>query len=254
MALGVLFGALYAVLKLLSLFPVIGLPGRFFSAADVVTPVLGVILEPVVSGLAVTVGSYLALAVTGTTLFYGLDFVPALLDVLAVGLMIKGRRGVVAAMYAALLGLFIVHPNAQGFEVVKVSVLGGTLIVPFVWLHILSLLVLLSPLGRRAVSWTLELSTWRAAAGVAVLCLVGTTLQHVAGSFLFISVLGLPRQSLTRLFQAAFVVYPVERLTIVTLGTALGALVLKPLRNSGLLPREFVRGEQPAHRDSETVG
>jgi len=236
---GILFGALYAVLKLLSFFPVIGSPGRFFSAADVVTPVFGVILDPVVAGIAVTVGTYLAVGLTGTTLFYGLDFVPALLDVLVIGLMIRGRRRAVVAMYAGLIGLFLVHPNAQDFEVVAVSALGSSLWVPFAWLHILCLLLLLSPLGQKAVNWTLELSSARATAGVAVLCLVGTTLQHLAGSILFLSVLGLPRSSLTRLFEVAFAIYPVERLTIATLAAALGSLALRPLRNSGLLPREF---------------
>lgn len=241
LALGVLFGALYGLLRLVSLFPVIGLPGRFFSAADVATPILGIILDPVVAGIAVTVGTYLAVGVTGTTLFYGLDFVPALLNVLVVGLMIRGRRGAAIAMYASLLALFTFHPSAQGFEVVKVSVLESSLLVPYTWLHVLCLLLLLSPLERRAVSWTLDLSSMRATLGVALLCLVGTTLQHLTGSLLFLSILGLPTPTLTAFFQAAFIVYPAERLTIMMLATAVGSVALKPLRNSGLLPREFSR-------------
>lgn len=241
LALGVLFGAFYGLLRLVSLFPVIGLPGRFFSAADVAAPILGIILDPVVAGVAVTVGTYLAIGVTGTTLFYGLDFVPALLNVLAVGLMIRGRRGAAVALYASLLALFVFHPGAQGFEVVEVSVLEGGLLVPYAWLHVLCLLLLLSPLERRAVSWTLDLSSARATLGIALLCLAGTTLQHLTGSLLFLSILGLPTPTLTTFFQATFVVYPIERLTIVMLATAVGSVALKPLRNSGFLPREFAR-------------
>jgi len=260
LALGILFGALFAVLKVISLFPVIGSPGRFFSAADVVAPVFGIILEPVVAGLAVTVGTCLAVGATGTTLFYGLDFVPALLDVIAVGLMIRGRRRLVVAMYAGLIALFSIHPNAQDFEVIRVSALGGSLWVPFTWLHIVCFMLILSPLGGKAVNWTLESSSLRATVGVALLCLVGTTMQHLAGSFLFLSVLGLPRSSLTRLFQAAFVAYPVERLTIATLATALGSVALRPLKNSGLLPKEFRsitrsrrNNDEEDHRDASQL-
>ena len=56
--------------------------------------------------------------------------------------------------------------------------------VPFVWLHIVALLVLISPLGRKAGQWVETLEPKFLTAGVAILAFVGTMMQHLTGNIL----------------------------------------------------------------------
>ncbi|MCS7116490.1 MAG: hypothetical protein NZ896_03365, partial [Nitrososphaerales archaeon] len=132
-----------------------------------------------------------------------------------------------------ILILYAIHPLS--LLIVELP-LHGNILVPYNWLHLISFLILISPLGRSSVSWIKEGSTVRVAQGIFTLSLIGTMVQHLTGSIIFETVFGLILQVIKtetwpKLWTAVFYVYPFERFTIILLTTALGTPLLKAIRS-----------------------
>jgi len=233
-----IFTALYAVLRLIPTVPMIGSSGAAFSLSDVIAPLYGIILGPYIGGLSIMLGTFLAMALGKPVVFMFLDFLPATIGAVSLGLLIKQKWIHVIALNVILLAVFLIHPLTSIF--IDVSIGNTTVSFPFAWLHIVALAVLISPLGRKAAQWVKTNNTTRTATGIAIMVFVGTMMQHLMGNLLFESILGQPLGSIPAvaypgIWTSIFLVYPVERLALVALAVVVGAPLLRVLKNSFLL-------------------
>ena len=142
-----IFSALYSVLRILPTVPMIGAQGASFSVSDVIAPIYGILLGPYVGGVTVIIGTFLGMALGKPVIFLGLDFLPAFINVVAVGFLVKRKWWPVVGLYVVLLAGFLLNPLTTLFINI------GDIAIPFVWLHIVALIVLVSPLGYKAGKW-----------------------------------------------------------------------------------------------------
>jgi hypothetical protein len=232
----IVFSALYSALRIVSLGPMIGLSNTF-SVSDFLPPIYGIILGPYIGGLSVIIGTFLGMAMGKAPYFFGLDFLPAFVNTVAIGFLMKRKWAPAVVLNAILLLVFALNPLTTLF-------IGP---VPFFWLHIIALVVLISPLGFRAGQWVETLKPKFLTAGVAILAFVGTMMQHLTGNILTEVVHGqivgdlLPDTFSTFIWPAAFVAYPVERTVLVILSVIVGVPLIRALKKS-LLPFK----EQPS--------
>jgi len=227
-----IFTALYAVLRIIPTVPMIGASGASFSLSDIVAPLYGLILGPYIGGLSVIIGSLIAFF-GKPPFFMGLDFLPATVAAVSVGLLIKRKWIPVIALNVVLLVAFLLHPNTSVFVNVPLSDI--TIPLPFAWLHIVALLALISPLGRKAVEWISTPTGTKAATGLAILFFIGTMMQHLMGNLLYETILlpvsGTPVEGYPDLWASIFFLYPIERAALVALGTIVGTPLLRILKN-----------------------
>ena len=217
----------------------IGASGASFSLSDIVAPLYGLILGPYVGGLSVFIGSLIAFF-GKPPVFLGLDFLPALVAAVSLGLLLKRKWIPVIALNLVLLLAFLLHPNTSVF--VNVPLTNMEIPLPFAWLHIVALLILISPLGRKVVEWISTPTTTKAAIGIAFLFFIGTMMQHLMGNLLFETVMaqpigGIPAEGYPDIWASIFFVYPIERAALIILGTVVGTPLLRILRST-LLPNK----------------
>ncbi|HDQ05231.1 MAG TPA: hypothetical protein ENN36_00720 [Candidatus Bathyarchaeota archaeon] len=229
-----IFTALYAVLRIIPTVPMIGASGASFSLSDIVAPLYGLILGPYIGGLSIIIGSLIAFF-GKPPVFLGLDFLPATVAAVSLGLLIKRKWIPVIALNLVLLVAFLLHPNTSVF--VNVPLSGMAIPLPFAWLHIVALLALISPLGRKAVEWVSTPTAAKAATGIAILFFIGTMMQHLTGNLLFETVMAypigtIPIEAYPGIWTSIFFVYPIERAALVVLGTIIGTPLLRVLKNT----------------------
>lgn len=224
-ALVAIFSALYAVLRIMQAIPMIGVSGGSFSLSDVLSPLYGIILGPYVGGASIILGTFLGMAMGKPVVFLGLDFLPALVNTVAIGFLLRRKWMPIVGLNIVLLLAFLINP-------VTLLFVGP---VPFVWLHIVAIVVLISPLGRKAGQWVESQKPKFLTAGIAILAFVGTMMQHLMGSILFEVVFG----QISGIFDAAgfftrwnaiFFVYPVERFVLILLAVIIGVPLVKTLK------------------------
>lgn len=220
--------AVYIIPRTLFLDKLIGVNGAI-TFSGIVTPVLGFFLAPSYGILAVFIGTMIAAFIpgsAGTLKFGGLDFLGGALNVALISLLVRGRRTEAVLMYAATLGLFVINPNTEifvGSNFPKLSAPFQWLTVPsppvpYLWLHLIALAVLVSPLTRNlgdAFSFGARRSLAKA---VLVAAFIGTMLEHATGGILFAALFG---PGALRAWPFIFLVYPFERVVI-----AVGAVLV----------------------------
>lgn len=230
-----IFAALYAVIRQIPMGPMIGLSNNF-SVSDCLAPVYGIVLGPFAGGASVLIGTFLAMALGKPVIFMGLDFLPAFVNTVAIGFLIRKKWIPAIILNAALLAIFIINPLTVLFYEIPIG--SSTLAIPFFWLHIVALVVLISPLGYKAGPWVKSLKPAFLAVGVAILAFVGTMMQHLTGNILTevvsTQITGtLPKETLlTFVWPGAFVLYPWERLALVILAVLVGVPLVKALKTT----------------------
>jgi len=215
LTLAAVLAALYFVLRALPTFQMIGTSGHF-TAGDFFLTTLALIGGSWIGSLAVVVGTIAAYAVS-PPVFFGLDFLPALTNVSVAGFLLSGRRRTGIVIYLVALGLFLASPYSLLFAY------GG---VPYTWLHLVALAVLLSPISGKIPVWMRQQGSRRVIA-IATLAFIGTMAQHLIGGVLFEFSVGFaggvsPEHFMT-LWKIIFALYPVER-GIIVLGSTVIAL------------------------------
>ena len=233
------FAVVYTLLRILPTFPMLGVSGASFSVADAIAPIYGIILGPFVGVLSVVVGTFLAFALGRPVIFLGLDFLPAAVNVLVVGLLVWRRWVTSAAINVIVLLLFLVNPFTLLIVSVSIPGLNVQFYAPFAWMHFLALIMLFSPLSRRAASWVTEPSIARLAPGIIILSLIGTLTQHATGSLLWETVYGavlgaIKLDAFYAIWKVIFWVYPFERTVIIIVATIIGTALVRALRRAGL--------------------
>lgn len=229
-----IFSALYGVIRLIPLGPMIGLSASF-SVGDSLAPLYGIILGPFAGGVSVVLGTFLAMALGKAPVFLGLDFLPALVNAVALGFMVKRNWKPVMILNVALLLIFLLSPYSLLLVVVPLG--AGNFVFPFVWLHILALIVLISPLRTKVIYWIETLKTTYLPWSIAIVAFIGTMMQHLTGNLVFELTYGQPIGGLTAesfqgIWTVAFFAYPVERAVLVLITVLVGVPLVRILKKS----------------------
>ena len=205
--------AVYTVFRAIPISKLIGISGTI-TAAGMVAPIIGILLEPAYGIVSVFIGTMIASLVPGNPLkFDGLDFLPGALNVTMVSLAFRGRRVEATLMFLVMLGLFVINPYTRLF-------VGSGLDsppVPYLWMHMLALLVLISPLTSNLKTKLTSNNYRTTLIAVAALAFTGTMIEHLTGGILFASVVG---KGALGFWPAIFIAYPVER-TVLLVGATL---------------------------------
>ena len=248
-ALLTIFTALYIVLRFIPFSILIGPTGGFLSLSDFLAPIIGILLGPYFGGLSVILGNFGAIGLGRPVTFYGLDFLPDFMATISTGFLYQNRRSrwaIVVAINAALLGLFLVNPITQIF----IST------IPFVWLHIVAFIVLLSPLSLMAAKWLQTVDKRKMVFGVAIFAFIGAMIQHLTGNILFETVLAkpigtIPIAAYPGIWTSVFLVYPIERLILITAATLIGTPLLYLLNKTPALKPQNIVIEQPKAKQTQ---
>src|SRR5205809_3880683 len=136
--------AVYVIFRAIPVSRLIGISGSI-TAAGMIAPVIGILLEPAYGITAVFTGTMVAsLFPWNPLIFGGLDFIPGALNVTLVSLAVRGRRIEATLMFLVMIGLFFINPYTSIF-------VGSALLsppIPYLWMHLAALIVLVSPLSK----------------------------------------------------------------------------------------------------------
>jgi hypothetical protein len=197
----------------------IGISGQF-TAGDFMLTSIATIAGLWSGAVSVLVGTLVAYAIR-PPIFFGLDFLPALANVSIAALLLSGRRKVADAIYLLILVGFLLSPY---------SLLYGYDHVPYVWLHLLALAILLSPVAARIPSWVRR-GGYLGVTAFAVLAFIGTMAQHLVGGLLYELTVGfvggLAPAGFAGIWRVIFFLYPEERLIIVAISTVLAVAIFR---------------------------
>jgi len=229
-----IFSALYGTIRLIPLGPMIGLSSSF-SVADSLAPLYGIILGPFTGGLSIVLGTFLAIALGKLPVFLGLDFLPAMVNAVALGFLVKGSWKSVAILNSAILAIFLLSPYS--LLLVEIPISDQIYAFPFVWLHLAALILLISPLRSKAVSGLRTLKTTYLPWSLTIIAFIGTMIQHLTGNLVFELTWGQPIGGLTAegfkgIWSLAFFAYPVERAVLVLITVLVGIPLVKILKRS----------------------
>ncbi len=212
------FSAIYAVFRYIPTFPMYGLPGTSFRAGDFLAPLLGILLGPFLAIPCNVIGHFINYAFP-SPIFLGFDFLPGCSAALVAGLITSGRTKYAIVYYVALLGTFVALPLSTFW----IGVPGGFQ-VPYAWLHLVTLVALVSPLGLKAAKWSQSAVGIPLVLGTLVTILSATMAQHLTGGILYELIL-FPTIHITTATKASFFwsfvfkFYPIERMIITAVST-----------------------------------
>ena len=224
LALTVVFAAVYATLSFLPLFPLIGLQGKFIQMGNVLAPLIGIVLGPWLGVFAIAVGGSIDAFLPQTGSFGPFSFVPHLAAALCAGLLYNNRRWVCGAAYLLLIVAFAFYP-----------VVGPAWLWPlFLWLHVVGWAFMLSPLQPKVNGFLREdKGVSKLVMGFGVTSFLAALFGHAVGTLMFEATVLYEVEVWLLNWQALTMLYPIERLVIAMLSTAIGVGVLRALRAYG---------------------
>lgn len=241
------FAVVYFLFRMIPTFSMVGVSGGTFSLADVIAPLYGIILGPYAGAIGVTLGTILATAFGRPVIFLGLDFLPGAMDALIVGLLMRRKRLIAVALYVIFFIAFLANPYTAIFVPVSVPFLNLNSFFFYPWLHLIALIVLISPLSRKAADWVNGASLINLAPGVLILAFIGTLTQHLVGGLLYETVLGMFVGKAPDVFRMLWITvfwfYPFERGFIIALSTVIGVPLVKALKSSEFLTGSSLKNE-----------
>ena len=201
----------------------VGINGTI-TAAGMIAPIIGILLEPAYGIVAVFTGTMVASLFPWNPIkFAGLDFLPGALNVTLVSLAVRGRRTEATLMFLITIALFIINPYTSIF-------VGSSLLsppIPYLWMHLAALIVLVSPLSNNLATRITSHHYASLIRPLAVVAFTGTMIEHLTGGILFATVVG---KGALKFWPVIFLVYPIERIILVIGATIIGAALLRLLR------------------------
>ena len=229
-ALIAVFAPWYTIFTLWPLFPVIGASGSFITMAVIMAPLIGIILGPYLGVLSVAVGGIILLSLGHIGGPFGpLSFVPHAATTFCSGMLYNGKRMTCAVIYAFLLVVFALYP-----------VVGPAWLYPyFIWMHIVGLVILVSPLQSKAVEQTHEYTkSLGLTFGVGIISLTAALFGHIVGDIMFEAIywpnLISSVDAWKNTWQLLAWVYPLERVIIAIAAALIGTALIKALKAYGL--------------------
>jgi hypothetical protein len=217
------FAVVYAILGLFPVSAYIGV-SSFLTFREILSPIAGMLFGPLTGGFSMVIGTFVDFAFGKPVVFDFLDFVPDMASAVMAGLVFTGRRKLALALPLALILWYSLDPLSVDF------VLVNGIIVPFYWMHLLSVLVLGIAFlfeTRRRLN---RLNPFYVGATVFASTMTG----HIAGSIVFENVVArindlLTADKIAGAWYAIFFVYPPERTLFTVLGTIVAVPVLRAL-------------------------
>jgi hypothetical protein len=227
-ALIVCFTALCVALSFLPMFQMIGL-FRTITVASIIVPLMGIILGRYLGALSAFFGGLLAVLIN--PIFAYPSFIAGPVSAFCAGSLYAGKRSECVLVYLGLLVLFGFYP-----------VVGPVWLFPWVmWFHIFGFLLLVSPLQSRASRSFRSENPERLFFALFVTMLVSTLAGQLAGTLAFEAFsfeAGLfDANSMNGIWVGLTFAYPVERIIIAALASALGAPLLRVLRSANFIQR-----------------
>lgn len=222
MASAAIFAALYAVLGLIPISRLVGI-SSFITMREAISPLVGMLFGPL-GALSIVLGVFLDFGLGRPVVFLGLDFLIDLAAAVTAGLAFTGKRSLSVLLPTALVLAFLLSPSSAWL----VSVDGVP--VPFVWLHVVSVVVLAAALYLEARGRIGKLS-W---AFVGPVMFASTMAGHITGGILteyvYLSQGTLfGSGSVYAYWSTVFFLYPEERVFLTLIGTAVALPVLRAL-------------------------
>lgn len=216
------FAAVFAILGLVPISRLVGIPS-FITFREAVSPLAGMLFGPA-GGLSVVIGVLLDFGLGRPVVFLGLDFLIDLTAVLVAGLSFTGRKWQAVLLPIALIVVFLLSPYSP-----SLVYLGG-FPVPFVWMHSASIVVLAAALYAESTGRLQRLS-W---GFVGAVSFASTMAGHIMGGILteyvYLSQGVLFGYSTANSYWTfIFFIYPLERVFITVVGTAIAVPVLRAL-------------------------
>jgi hypothetical protein len=214
------FAAVFAIIGLFPLSRLVGI-SSFITMREAISPLAGMLFGPVGGGLSIVLGVYLDFSLRPPA-FLGLDFLVDMMAAVTAGLCFLGRRKLAVILPSALVVVFLVSPSSVLFVDV------GGVPVPFVWMHVASIIVLAGALhleGRGHIKRT-------SAFFVAPVMFASTMAGHITGGILteyvYLSAGTLfGATSIPAYWSVVFYLYPAERLFLTLVGTLVSVPVLR---------------------------
>jgi len=230
-----IFSALYAALRIIPTVPMIG-TGATFHLSDILAPLFGILLGPYVGGASIIIGTFAAIGLGTPAPFFGLDFFPAFVVAVSLGFLVRGKWLPVVMLNALLLVGYALNPFTLNFIVTPWG------IFPYLWMHILAFIVLVSPIGHRAGQWVKSSKTALITAGFAILAFAGTMMQHLTGGLIYETVFGniigsMDKAAFNSTWNFVFYIYPWERLALIAGAIIVGVPVTRILMKSLFPPK-----------------
>jgi len=217
--------AVYVIFRAIPISKLIGISGTI-TAAGMIAPVIGILLEPAFGIVAVFVGTLVASLFPWNPIkFAGLDFLPGALNVTLVSLVVRGRRMEATLMFLIMIALFIINPYTSLF--VGTDLLSPP--IPYLWMHLAALAVLVSPLTKNLSTRIASHNYASLVRPIAVLAFTGTMIEHLTGGLLYATVVG---KAALKSWPVIFLAYPVERIILVVGATLIGATLFSLLKTS----------------------
>jgi len=215
--LAAVFAIVYFILRVVPTFSMIGISGQFTAGDFLLTSIA--LTAGLWSGtISVLIGTIIAYPIRAPV-FLGLDFLPGVANVFIAALLLAGKRRIAQVSYIGILVAFLASPY---------SLVYGYDHIPYVWLHVIALAILLSPVAARIPSWS-KRGGYLGIAAIGILAFVGTMAQHLVGGLLFEFVVGfvggVTPAKFADIWRLIFFLYPEERLIIVAISTILAIAV-----------------------------
>ena len=142
------FAVIYAIMRVIPSFPVIGAPGASFGMSDVLVPIYAIMFGPYISASAIFLGTFIGFVFGKPFIFLGWDFLPATLGALFIGLIVQKKTMIALVMFILGLTIFTLLPYTETFIPINEQ-----LIVPYNWMHIIAVFILISPITKTALQW-----------------------------------------------------------------------------------------------------
>ena len=221
------FAVIYAIMRIVPSFPVVGAPGASFSMADILVPIYAIIFGPYIASAAIFLGTFLGIVFGKPIIFLGWDFLPATMGALFIGMIIQGKKFIAIGLFIFVLLIFNLLPYTE-----TIIPINDQISIPYNWFHIVAILVLISPVTIISMKW-IEDNSNKAIFGLFILAIIGTLFQHIVGGIVFVTTLGIYLESINpeafpSIWKTIFFVYPIERLAI----AAISAIVATPILRS----------------------
>ncbi|HZY93490.1 MAG TPA: hypothetical protein VFE98_01355 [Candidatus Bathyarchaeia archaeon] len=199
--------ALYVLGRIVPVSQLIGTRGTI-TAGGIIAPLIGIMLEPSYGVAAVLIGTMVGSLVPWNPLkFAGFDFLPGALNVVIVSFAVRGKKSRSIVMFLFMLGLFLVTPNTEIFVGKFYSPP-----VPYLWLHLVALIVLISPLSNQLATRLNSTNRAFVLLAVTVLAFTGTMIEHVTGGILYALFAG---GGALFAWPFIYLAYPIERAALV---------------------------------------
>jgi hypothetical protein len=222
-ALTAVFTALYVVLGLVVISPMIGLSGKAITAAAIIAPLIGVLLGPYVGVLSTLFGGVIGYSLG---VFVAPNVASGVAASLLSGLMWTRKKPFALLLYICIFLAMSFFPE-----------IGPVWLFPaYSWFQMIGLVLLIPSLYFANSKNPTSIHNPRVVAALFTTCLCSALAGQMAGTLTFeIMISGNTATALSTWVFTAFI-YPVERTVIAVFATALGVSLLPILKAANLMP------------------